>query len=62
LGDSDDDGSEQEDGDEMAHVGEGFYVYKELYDKLYAHQREGILFFWKLWRMRKGGILGDDMG
>lgn len=46
----------------MAHVGEGFYVYKELYDKLYAYQREGILFFWKLWRTKKGGILGDDMG
>ena len=56
---SDEDG---ENGDLMVHLGSGFYLYKALYDKLYAHQREGILFLWNLYKKRRGGILGDDMG
>ena len=51
-----------EEGDEMVHVGSGFYLYKELYAKLYAHQQEGVLWMWQLYKQRKGGILGDDMG
>ena len=53
---------DDEDGDDMCHVGNGFYLYKDLYEKLYAHQREGILWLWKLHKAKKGGILGDDMG
>ena len=49
-------------GEDMAHVGDGFHLYKELYDKLYKHQREGILWMWGLYKKKKGGILGDDMG
>lgn len=30
--------------------------------KLYAHQREGIKWFWNLHCKCRGGILGDDMG
>jgi len=59
--DDESDGGE-EGGDILAHVGDKFYLYKPLYDKLYAHQRDGILFLWRLYRTRKGGILGDDMG
>lgn len=46
----------------MAHVGNGFYLYKMLYDNIYAHQREGVLFLWKLHKEKRGGVLGDDMG
>ena len=46
----------------MAHVGHGFYLFKQLYDKLYGHQRSGVLWMWDLNRKKKGGVLGDDMG
>jgi len=46
----------------MVHVGDGFYIAKQLYDRLFNYQREGLLFFWRLFRKKKGGILGDDMG
>ena len=48
--------------DDMMHVGDGFYLYKDLYNNIYAHQREGVLWMWSLFQKRKGGILGDDMG
>ncbi|XP_005992961.3 DNA excision repair protein ERCC-6-like [Latimeria chalumnae] len=38
-------------------------LYKELYDKLFEHQKEGIAFLYNLYKNgRKGGILADDMG
>ena len=46
----------------MVHVGDGFYVAKQLYDRLFDYQCQGLLFFWRLFRRKKGGILGDDMG
>jgi len=46
----------------MVHVGDGFYIAKLLYDRLFEYQKDGILFFWKLFRKKKGGIMGDDMG
>jgi len=46
----------------MVHVGDGFYIAKQLYDRLFNYQHEGLLFFWRLFRKKKGGILGDDMG
>ncbi|XP_063964161.1 DNA excision repair protein ERCC-6-like [Lytechinus pictus] len=57
-------GSEDEDeeDDNMAHVGKGFYIYKDLYKRLYEYQKESLLWFWRLHRKQKGGILGDDMG
>jgi len=54
---SDDEGS-----DSMVHVGDGFYLHKVLYGKLYAHQRAGVLFLWKLYQKKRGGVLADDMG
>ncbi|XP_052223734.1 DNA excision repair protein ERCC-6-like isoform X2 [Dreissena polymorpha] len=56
-------GSESEDEDNgMMHLGKGFYLYETLYHSLYAHQQEGVLWLWSLYRRNKGGILGDDMG
>ena len=46
----------------MVHVGDKFYLFKEMFEKLYVHQTEGILWMWNLYLRKKGGILGDDMG
>ncbi|XP_046557088.1 LOW QUALITY PROTEIN: DNA excision repair protein ERCC-6-like [Haliotis rubra] len=54
--------SEEEEDGTMEHLGQGFYLYREFYEKLYMHQKEGLLWFWDLYRKKKGGILGDDMG
>ncbi|XP_068999786.1 DNA excision repair protein ERCC-6-like [Embiotoca jacksoni] len=41
----------------------GLMLFKELHDKLYAYQREGVAFLYSLYRDgRGGGILADDMG
>ena len=48
--------------DEMRVIGDGFSVHVDLYKRLYAYQREGILWMWSLHRRGKGGILADDMG
>ncbi|XP_048885286.1 DNA excision repair protein ERCC-6-like [Brienomyrus brachyistius] len=55
--------SEGED-DEFVNVNDsGLMLFKELYDKLYEHQKEGIAFLYGLHRDGKnGGILADDMG
>ncbi|CAC5377538.1 ERCC6L [Mytilus coruscus] len=59
-------GNEEEGNDEenngMVHVGNGYFMYKELFEKLYDHQKEAVLWMWGLHKKRKGGILGDDMG
>ncbi|XP_046330563.2 DNA excision repair protein ERCC-6-like [Haliotis rufescens] len=55
-------GSSEEDDGTMEHLGEGFYLYREFYERIYMHQKEGLLWFWDLFRKKKGGILGDDMG
>ncbi|CAL1297537.1 unnamed protein product [Larinioides sclopetarius] len=49
-------------GSDMIEVADGFSVYHEIYDKLYPYQREGVAWMWKLFNMKKGGVLGDDMG
>ncbi|KAL4223042.1 DNA excision repair protein ERCC-6-like [Mactra antiquata] len=57
------DDSDDDDADNgMMHLGKGFYIYSDLYKSLYAHQQEGVLWLWSLFRRKKGGILGDDMG
>nr|XP_061803859.1 DNA excision repair protein ERCC-6-like [Nerophis lumbriciformis] len=41
----------------------GLKLYKEIYDKLYAYQKNGVAFLFDLYKDgRKGGILADDMG
>ncbi|XP_050410492.1 DNA excision repair protein ERCC-6-like [Patella vulgata] len=59
------DSGEEEEEEEVSgllQVGNGFYLYKDLYNRLYTHQKEGILWMWTLHKRKKGGILGDDMG
>ncbi|XP_066437047.1 DNA excision repair protein ERCC-6-like [Eleutherodactylus coqui] len=44
-------------------LGSGLMLYKELYSKLFDHQKQGVAFMYSLHRDgRKGGILADDMG
>ena len=63
LADSEEAGKDDDvDSETMVHVGDGFYVAKQLYDRLFDYQYAGILFLWRLFRRKKGGILGDDMG
>uniref|UniRef100_A0A3B5M5B3 DNA excision repair protein ERCC-6-like n=1 Tax=Xiphophorus couchianus TaxID=32473 RepID=A0A3B5M5B3_9TELE len=41
----------------------GLLLFKELYDKLYDYQRDGVSFLYGLYRDgQKGGVLADDMG
>ncbi|XP_053435433.1 DNA excision repair protein ERCC-6-like isoform X2 [Nycticebus coucang] len=41
----------------------GLLLYRELHNQLFEHQKEGVAFFYSLYRDgRKGGILADDMG
>ncbi|ESO01553.1 hypothetical protein HELRODRAFT_81620 [Helobdella robusta] len=47
----------------MLHIGNGFYINKDIAQKLYDYQRDGVSFLFKLFKEdRGGGILGDDMG
>nr|XP_015206601.1 PREDICTED: DNA excision repair protein ERCC-6-like isoform X1 [Lepisosteus oculatus] len=57
-------GSESEGEDEFVDVNNsGLMLFKELHDKLYDHQKEGIAFLFGLHNDgKKGGILADDMG
>ena len=53
---------EEEDDDGLVEVGNGFRLAKEIYEALYAYQKDTLLWLWGLFNQRKGGILGDDMG
>ncbi|XP_029556569.1 DNA excision repair protein ERCC-6-like isoform X2 [Salmo trutta] len=56
-------GSESEDEDFVNVNNSGLMLFKEMYDKLYDHQQEGVAFLYGLHRDgRQGGILADDMG
>lgn len=54
----------EEEEDEFVDVNNsGLMLYKELYNKLYDYQREGVSFLYSLYRDgHKGGVLADDMG
>ncbi|KPP69912.1 DNA excision repair protein ERCC-6-like, partial [Scleropages formosus] len=55
--------SESEDEEFVNVNNSGLMLFKELHEKLYEHQKEGIAFLYGLHRDgRKGGILADDMG
>ncbi|XP_021364793.1 DNA excision repair protein ERCC-6-like [Mizuhopecten yessoensis] len=60
--DGEESGESEGEDDGMVLVGNGFYLYRDLYNKLYDHQKAGVLWMWGLHKKRKGGILGDDMG
>lgn len=55
---------EEEVDDEFINVnGSGLMLFKDLHEKLYHYQREGVAFLYSLHRDGlKGGILADDMG
>uniref|UniRef100_A0A3B5KQI8 DNA excision repair protein ERCC-6-like n=1 Tax=Takifugu rubripes TaxID=31033 RepID=A0A3B5KQI8_TAKRU len=54
----------EEDDDEFVNVnGSGLMLFKDLHEKLYNYQRQGVAFLYSLYRDGlKGGILADDMG
>ncbi|XP_054630578.1 DNA excision repair protein ERCC-6-like [Dunckerocampus dactyliophorus] len=56
--------SEEDDADQFVDVNNsGLKLYKDLYQKLYDYQRDGVAFLFGLYRDgKKGGILADDMG
>ncbi|XP_058492946.1 DNA excision repair protein ERCC-6-like [Solea solea] len=55
--------SEDEDEEFVNINNSGLLLFKELHDKLYDYQRDGVGFLYSLYRDgRKGGILADDMG
>ncbi|XP_061162866.1 DNA excision repair protein ERCC-6-like [Saccostrea echinata] len=58
----DEDDEEPSESGGMVHMGNSFYLYKDLVKNLYAHQKQGVMWMWGLHQKRKGGILGDDMG
>nr|XP_046242498.1 DNA excision repair protein ERCC-6-like [Scatophagus argus] len=55
---------DSEDDEEFVDVnGSGLMLFKDLHDKLYDYQRNGVAFLYSLYRDGlKGGILADDMG
>ncbi|XP_075553346.1 DNA excision repair protein ERCC-6-like [Dermacentor variabilis] len=54
---------DQEDCDTgMIEIGKGFFLYQAIEKKLYAYQKEGLLWMWGLHLNKRGGVLGDDMG
>ncbi|XP_024865614.1 DNA excision repair protein ERCC-6-like isoform X2 [Kryptolebias marmoratus] len=55
---------DEDEDDEFVNVNNsGLMLYRELYDKLYTYQRDGVSFLYELYRDgRKGGVLADDMG
>uniref|UniRef100_M3ZFE3 DNA excision repair protein ERCC-6-like n=1 Tax=Xiphophorus maculatus TaxID=8083 RepID=M3ZFE3_XIPMA len=54
----------EDEDDEFVNVNNsGLMLFKELHDKLYDYQRDGVSFLYGLYRDgRKGGVLADDMG
>uniref|UniRef100_A0A670YSW7 DNA excision repair protein ERCC-6-like n=1 Tax=Pseudonaja textilis TaxID=8673 RepID=A0A670YSW7_PSETE len=55
---------EEEASDESVDVARsGLRLYREMHDRLFKHQKDGVAFLYRLYREgRKGGILADDMG
>ena len=46
----------------MVDIGKKFLLHKSIANNLYDYQKEGVFWFWKLYKKGCGGILGDDMG
>lgn len=53
---------EEDENTDMIDIGRQFYLHHSIANKLYDYQRNGVLWFWKLFKKKQGGILGDDMG
>lgn len=55
--------SEEDDNEFVDVNGSGLMLFKDLHEKLYNYQRQGVAFLYSLYRDGlKGGILADDMG
>lgn len=54
----------EEKADECVNVAQsGLWLYRQMHDQLFEHQKDGVAFLYRLYREgRKGGILADDMG
>ena len=39
-----------------------FALPSKIYERLFEHQKRGVIWLYNLYRERKGGVLGDDMG
>jgi len=51
----------------MVDIGDGFYIAKQLRDKLFNYPKDGILFLWRLFsekkqKQKKGCVLRDETG
>ena len=62
LEEFDDENSDDDDQNGYIKISKGFKMPEKIYNHLYPYQKEGVMWFWKLYEARKGGILGDDMG
>ncbi|GFT56791.1 DNA excision repair protein ERCC-6-like [Nephila pilipes] len=51
-----------ESSNDMTEICEGFFIFHEIYQKLYPYQREGVAWMYEIFRKKRGGVLGDDMG
>ena len=39
-----------------------FCLPEKIYERLFEHQKKGVVWLYNLYKERKGGVLGDDMG
>jgi len=39
-----------------------FSLPAKIYERLFEHQKKGVIWLYNLYRKKKGGVLGDDMG
>lgn len=39
-----------------------FSLPEHIYERLFEHQKKGVIWLYNLYRDKKGGVLGDDMG
>lgn len=49
--------------EEKEYVLENFFsLPAKIYERLFEHQKTGVIWLYNLYRNKKGGVLGDDMG
>ena len=39
-----------------------FSLPEKIYERLFEHQKKGVVWLYNLYKNKKGGLLGDDMG
>ena len=48
--------------EESYYLERSFKIHQDIFEKLYAHQKTGIAWLYRLYLEGKGGVLADDMG